>query len=188
MANTKKPAPIGVFHILKSVMDNKAKPLDRLVDLGNRASQEEPLLTEQLDRLYEYASYNYYDRSSVRDAEDAIAEYESQLFAVRERIKRGNQAKKDLEHVKQFNKTYNAVVNGDSVAELQNARRVIEDKISKLDDRIFACQVNMNPDERDASTVAQAEMDMEYYEGEYKNLVAKRDALTTEIAKLQNQK
>ena len=188
MAKNKKSVSIGVFHILKSVMDAKAKPLNRLVDLGRRATQEEPLLNDQINRLYEYSAYNYYDRSSVRDAEDAIAEYESQIYAVRERIKRGEQAQKDLEHVAQFNNTYDVIVNGNPVAKMQDEYRIIEDRISKLDERIFACQVNMRADERDAETVAQAEHDIEYYQTEYEDLVAKREALGKQIARLQKQK
>ena len=188
MANNETSVQIGVFHILKSVMDAKAKPLRRLVERGDHAAQEEVVINERISNLYTYISANRYDRETVRDAEYDIAEYENEAAAIRQHIIRGVQAKKDMEHVKQFNRTYYGVINGGRLEQLQKAFRVIEDKITKLDDRIFACQVNMNPDERDADTVAQAEEDIAYYEEEYKNLDARRDELLKEIADLQNQK
>ena len=188
MANNKKATQLKVFNILKSIMDAKAKPLAHTIDAGNRAAQEEPVLNEKIANLYKYVSYNRYDREAVRDAEYDIAEYEAEAAAVRTKVVDGARAKKDMEYVEQFNKTYNGVINGNKIKELQDARRIVEDKIAKLDSRIFACQVNMNPDERDEATVAQAERDIAYYESEYQDLVAQRATIDRHIANLQKTK
>ena len=189
MAKNKKSVQIGVFHILKSVMDAKAKPLKNLAAQGRRAIQEEAVINERLGNLYNYIAANRHDRETVRDAEYDIAEYEAEAAVVRQYVMQGEQAKQELEHVERFNKTYNKVVGNDNqIAKLQDDYRNVEDRIAKLDERIFACQINMNPDERDAETVADAEHDIEYYQAEYNDMVAKRNALENQIAQLKKQK
>lgn len=188
MAKNKKSVQVGVFNILKSVMDAKAKSLKQLIERGEHAAHEEIVINERISNLYKYISANRYDRETVRDAEYDIAEYEAEAAAIRQHVIRGIQAKKDMQYVNQFNKTYNLIINGDKIKDLQASRRILEDKIAKLDDRIFACYVNMNPDERDAETVAQAEDDIVYYENKYQDLIEQRTTIDRRIADLQNQK
>lgn len=57
-----------------------------------------------------------------------------------------------------------------------------------LDERMFACEINMNPYERSASIVEQSETDMEMYQAEYAQLSERLNDILRQMALYQNTK
>lgn len=182
MTAYKKTANIGVFHILKSVMDAKATKLRATVDVGCRAEQERPVLYEHISHLQQYVISNRYDRDEVRDAEMTMNDYEQQAPAINTKIDCGKIAQAELKYVDMFNNTYNMVVAAPILRNLWEQYRQIEARMDILDERMFACEINMNPSERNASVVAQSETDMEMYASEYASLTERLNDVRRQIA------
>ncbi len=188
MGARKKNVNIGVFNILKSVMDVKAAKLHATIDAGRRAEQERPVLYEHISNLQQYIVCNRYDRNEVRDAELAMNDYEQQAAAINTKIDCGKQAQSELKYVDVFNNTYYAVVAEPILRNLNEQYRRIEARMDTLDECMFACEINMNPYERNASVVAQSRTDMELYQTEYNQLSEQLDDIRCQMALFQKTK
>ena len=182
MVAHKKSVNIGVFNILNSIMNAKAAKLHATIDAGRRAEQERPVLYEHISHLQQYIISNRYDRAEMRDAELTMNDYEQQAAAINAKIDRGNAAQAELQYVDMFNKTYNDVVVMPILRKLREQYVQIESRMDILDERMFACEINMNPYERSASVVEQSETDMAIYQSEHAQLSAQLDDIRRQMA------
>ncbi|MBQ8293762.1 MAG: hypothetical protein IJX89_00025 [Alphaproteobacteria bacterium] len=186
MANTKKPVSLNVIHILKSIVDYKTPALHRDVNNGIRAEQELPVICEYISNLNQYIINNRYDREASKDAEEDLADYEYQASGIQAKINRGKIAQEQLAAAQKFNATYNTIVRSlakptVNLSELIAQRNELEAQLFKLDDRISACEINMNPGERGHAIAAQAKSDMADYIAKYNELDEKYRAICHKI-------
>lgn len=189
MSKTKKRTPIGVFEVLKSIMDAKVATLNVVVNTGNRAQAELPVICERIHNLQEFARTNRYDSSDVRETETEIIEYEYQLHGIQKKIARGQMAEKELVYAKDFYASYadtcRKIQNMPAIHDLQSQCRIIEDRLSRLEDNMFACEINIDEMTRTPDVVAQSQDDLERYSREYREQSACLDALRAQLAMLQ---
>ncbi len=180
MAKTNKAVSINVFHILKSVMDSKAKKLSHAVSMGQAALSEKDVLHTHIANLESYISANRYDRESAREAEEEIADYEAQVRGVEEKIAAGKAAAAQMPAVISFNKTYEYAIRKSTERPLDltwlRARRdEVRDQLWRLDDAIAACEINMNARAYGQDVYDQACSDYENYCQKYNELQRELD-------------
>ncbi len=189
MSNPKKRTPIGVFKVLKSIMDAKVAPLREAVNTGNRAQTELPVLCERISNLQTFIRNSRYDPSDTREAEIEITEYEYQLHGIQKKIARGQSAEKDLAYAEKFYASYadtcRKIQNMSAIRELQSQCRIIEGRLSCLEDNMFACEINMDETVRTPDIVTQAQDDLEAYSREYREQSVCLDTLRARLAELQ---
>lgn len=189
MSNPKKRTPIGVFEVLKSIMDAKVAPLREAVNTGNRAQTELPVLCERISNLQTFIRNSRYDPADVREAETEITEYEYQLHGIQKKIARGQSAEKDLVYADNFYASYadtcRQIRNMPMVDELRRQCRALEDKLSRLEDNMFACEINLDEAARSSAVVAQSRDDLDAYSREYQEQSAQLDLLRAQLASLQ---
>lgn len=188
MTKTQKPVSINVMHILKGIMDFKAQPLHTAVDAANRAKQEESEIYAHITSLQRFISNNRYDPRETREAENDLADYEDQAAGIRQKIASGNTAEKQLIWINKFYSTYHSAVNiannHTKIALLENEYHIIESKLDRLEDRIFSCEINLSPSERNSDVVSQSESDLEKYRNEYNVLSEKLRTIHAQINQL----
>ena len=189
MPNKKKKVSMNVIHILKSVMDYKVKPLRDAVDAGKRAAQEEPVICNQIGALQHFIESSRYDRAEALEAEHELADYEMQASAIREKINRGNAAAEQLQHANKFyamyKETCKSVENASKLRTFIEERAELEDRITKLERNMEACEINMTPDLYNANIADQSRIDYEYYSQEYNKLYDRLQQITWAIESLQ---
>lgn len=189
---TKRPVNIGVFHILKSIVDYKMPSVRAAVDAGRRASDEGHLIGEQIDSLERYVVANRYDRSECREAESMISDYRDQLCGIERKIMHGAEMKQHVAAAAQFEKTYKSAVqqhragttraaDADSLARLQARYDELEAELGRLDDKIFATTVNCDPDTRSEDLVQDSLRDLEYYNARYAELTQQQSQILASI-------
>lgn len=188
MVAHKKSVNIGVFNILNSIMNAKAAKLRATIDAGRRAEQERPVLYEHISHLQQYIISNRYDRNEVLDAEMTMNDYEQQASAINTKIDMGKAAQSNLQYVDKFKNIYNSVVVAPKLRELNELYGQISARMDVLDERMFGCEINMNPYERSASIVEQSETDMEMYQAEYAQLSERLNDVLRQMALYQNTK
>ena len=181
-----KKVSLGVFHVLKSVMDSKATALRTQIEVARRAKMEEPTLYDHIGNLQQYIDANRYDAVSAREAEYELADYEQQAAAVRAKIQAGQSAQSQLAFVDKFNVTYRGIINGPRIRERRAESKQIEAEMDLIDDYIFACEINLDRLERDAATYAQSESDLEKYRAEYNDLTQRLNSISRQLYELQN--
>ena len=191
---TKRPVNIGVFHILKSIVDYKMPSVRAAVDAGRRASDEGRLIGEQIDSLERYVVANRYDRSECREAESMISDYRDQLCGIERKIMHGAEMKQHVAAAAQFEKTYKAAVSKHKadttraadadphrLARLQARYDELEAELGRLDDKIFATTVNCDPDTRSEDLVQDSLRDLEYYNARYAELLQQQSQIMATI-------
>lgn len=192
MSNTKKHANMAIFNVLKSVMDYKVKILNTAVDAGRRAEQERPVIYEHISHLQHYVMNNRYEPSEVREAEEALVDYEQQTVGINSKIDRGNAAKTELKCADKFYSIYNSVhklsTSGPRIQSLLARQSEIEIKLAALDKSMDACEINMAPNVYDDSIREQAEHDMNNYRTTYAGLSEQLSEILQELKMLQHVK
>ncbi|MBR2342140.1 MAG: hypothetical protein IKA73_01605 [Alphaproteobacteria bacterium] len=189
---TKRPVNIGVFHILKSIVDYKMPSVRAAVDAGHRAADEGRLIGEQIDSLERYVVANRYDRNETREAEALISDYRDQLCGIERKIMHGTEMEQHVAAAAQFEKTYKAAVNKHkadstcsvsphSLACLQARYDELEAELGRLDDLIFATTINCDPDSRSEDLVQDSLRDLEYYNARYAELVQQQSQIMATI-------
>lgn len=183
---TKRPVNIGVFHILKSIVDYKMPSVRAAVDAGQRAADEGHLIGEQINNLERYVVTNRYDRSECREAESMISDYRAQLCGIERKVMHGAEMEKHVAAAAQFEKTYKATVNKHkadthSLAHLQARYDELEAELGRLDDKIFATTVNCDPDTRSEDLVQDSLRDLEYYNARYAELLQQQSQIMASI-------
>lgn len=175
MTDQKKVAPIGVFHILKSVVDAKVPKLQDRVSAGKRAQTEYPILVDNIKALRQYVmNSRTFDPSEYREAAADLDDKEMQLDGIQKRIDNGRTAERELAHVASFNQTYGAVCkkhnNVSRIHELRAVADELEERMSHLEDKIWACQINMDNTSRVPYVVAQSHSDADDYVAQYQEV------------------
>ena len=183
---TKRPVNIGVFHILKSIVDYNMPSVRAAVDAGRRAADEGRLIGEQIDSLERYVVANRYDRNETREAEALISDYRDQLCGIERKIMHGAEMEQHVAAAAQFEKTYKAAVNKCSVSPhslacLQARYDELEAELGRLDDQIFATIINCDPDSRSEDLVQDSLRDLEYYNARYAELVQQQSQIMATI-------
>lgn len=186
----KKNTPISVFCVLKSLMDTKETKLTSDIDAANRATTEYPVLREHIIALRQVISNcRTFDPCERREAEADLEDKEEQMLGVQNRISRGERAKEDLKYVREFDKTYNIVckmyVNAPRIHELKAIADEIEDRMFRLEDKIFSCEINMDYASRMPWYVAQAQQDALEYRRQYQDLESRLFQVRSQIKQLQ---
>lgn len=190
MATKNQGAQIGVFHILKSVVDGKLPGLQESVAVGKRAQTEQPILVDNIKSLRQYVSNcRAFDPSEYREATADLDDKEMQLDGIQRRIDSGRTAERELAYAALFNTTYNTVCkrhnNASRIRELKKLREELYERQYRLDDKIWACQLNMDLACRLPGLVNQAQEDANKYMTQYNELAARIQAINTEIEQLQ---
>lgn len=189
MTNQKKGAQIGVFHILKSVVDAKVSGLQDRVSAGKRAQTEYPILVDNIKALRQYVmNSRTFDPSEYYEAAADLDDKEMQLDGIQKRIDNGRTAERELTHVASFNQTYGAVCkkhnNASRIHELRAVADELEECMSHLEDKIWACQINMDNTSRAPYVVAQAHADAAKYHEEYNELENRMSKIKEQINQL----
>lgn len=166
-----KKVNAGVFDILKSLADDKARKLETTVQQGRAATEEIPVLESHVKDLQSYIARNTYDREAVRDAEYDIADCESQLAAVHNKKQKGEKAAADLAHYPKFKETYVSAVRGDKIAKIQATIDVLRNEIDKIDGNMDTEMINMENETLDEDIREQARQDYDTYVLQQENLV-----------------
>ena len=189
MTEQKKKVSIGVFHVLKSIMDNKARTLQNDVLAGDAAEHEHQLMQEHIAHLQRYASRNYSsDPAEAREAEDLIESYEYQMKGIGKKIERGNIARKQLPIIKDFNTTYYDVCDiattAQRIKDLLARRNTLEMRLSSVEKNIESCEITATPHTYGANVTEQAQCDLERYNVEYAKLTQDLQNVNRELAYL----
>lgn len=139
--SNKKTVSVNVFHILKSVMDAKAKKLNDTIRAGADAEHEHKLMRDHIAHLQNYASQNSrFDPSEAQDAEELIESYEYQMKGIGKKIQSAAAARAQMPHVNQFNQTYNQVCRMASaqkaIRKLMAERQQLGSKLDAIADKM----------------------------------------------------
>lgn len=190
MENQKKGAQIGVFHILKSVVDAKVPRLQDRVSAGKRAQAEYPILVDNIKALRQYVmNSRTFEPSECREAAADLDDKEMQLDGIQKRIDNGRTAERELAHVASFNQTYGAVCqkhnNASRVRELRAVADELEERMSRLEDKIWACQINMDNASRAPYVVSQAHSDADDYAAQYQDVEERLSMVMAQIKQLE---
>lgn len=189
MSNQKK-TPIGVFHILKSVMDAKHQAAISHIELAKRASAEYPILCEHITALNQYIrNCRAFDPREQREAELDLADKEYQLLGIQSKIFRGQNAKQELVHTEKFYNIYQDVIkqhkSAPKIRELREQANIIEAQMDSLDDKIWACETDMDSSCRSLSYVEQARSDAITLKAQYDELASNLACIKVQIKQLQ---
>jgi hypothetical protein len=181
---TKRPVKIGVFHILKSIVDYKMPTVHATIDAGRRAEDEGELIIDRIQNLESYIITNRSDPAEAREAEGLISDYRDQLCGIERKVMAAAEMSKQATAAKQFYQGYNKVVADHraqvarlaaaaEIKELEARRKELESELDLLDDRIFNATINCDSSVRSQDLVNDSERDLEY--------------LTTRCAEISNQ-
>lgn len=189
MSNQKK-TPFAVFNILKSVIESKAKPLNEQVAAGRRAKDERPILQEHIRALRQVISNcRTFDPTERREAEEDLEDQELQLHGIQNRIVRGTQAEQELQHVHKFNELYRSAykmhINAPRIRELSDLASEIEFRMCSLEEKIWSCEINVDPTCRAPEFVSQAQHDAEKYFSQYRELEQRLFEIKNKLKELQ---
>lgn len=189
MTNQKKGAQIGVFHILKSVVDAKVPVLQDRVSAGKRAQTEYPILVDNIKALRQYVmNSRTFDPSEYYEAAADLDDKEMQLDGIQNRIVRGQHAEQDLKIVQQFNSNYNSACKIHKNASRIRALQELFDELCEqqycLDEKVAACEVNMDSASRLPEFIEQAHADAAKYREEYNELEKRMSKIKEQINQL----
>ncbi|MBQ3039710.1 MAG: hypothetical protein IJD41_04100 [Alphaproteobacteria bacterium] len=102
-----KRVNIGVFHILKSIVDSKVAVAKPLADAAKRAEIALPGLGSHLQSLRDWEhSISRYETPRYEDGEDTPTDLENKIEAAKQDIALGASAVLDLKFADKFNTTY----------------------------------------------------------------------------------
>lgn len=180
----KKTAKKELFYILKALVDKRVPKLRSDFNKGAEAVKRIAQLQTQICNSQQYICNNRYDRSDAMETMSEIAEYESEIARLRPICTAANFANTELKAAKEFYSTYDLIDKSRELEKLRMEYRSLENRVDKLDDLIFNCEVNMNPFERSLSVCEQAAQDMESYREEYSVLTNRMQTIMKEIHKL----
>lgn len=189
---TKEHASINIFHILKSVMDYKVRPLKTAANDGERAALEETQVRETISGLCTYITNNKrYNPRDAREAEEELNDYEEKLSKITNKINKGKKATEQLTHANKFYSAYEKVCNqfttAQKIQKLESQRNDLENRLSTLDNRIEACTINMTPNLYSEDIAEQSNRDYEYYNNEYGRIHKELLQVIADIKSLQHQ-
>lgn len=172
---------IGVFNILKSLVDNKRPVLQSAVDNGHRAISKIDNYHRNISNLQRFIDNNRYDRADTIEAQSEIADMEHEIRVLQPVANKLASAQRELNAAENFDETYNRVVKDARLVELRRQYDKLDEYSEILSDTMFAAQANMNPSERDANTYEQAIADTERYRQEYEDTIQRMQEIAAQI-------
>lgn len=102
-----KRVNIGVFHVLKSIVDSKVAVAQPLVVRAKKASDSLPGLYAYLQSLQDWErSISRYETPQYEAGEDTPSDLERKISCTEEDVARGELAARDLMFADKFNATY----------------------------------------------------------------------------------
>lgn len=176
---------INIFNVLKSVVDSKVSSLNQQVLTADIASAKISQYKNSIKHLQKDIDINMYDRSTVKEDLEYIEQYENLISEHKKEVLQGNFAKRELQSAYKFYDTYRYVVNRPRIKELRRKYNVLESRLSSLEDNMFACEINMDSNQRSESVCEQAERDFAQYEAEYKEVSTRAREILKEIKELE---
>lgn len=106
-----KRVNIGVFHILKSIVDSKVAVAKPLVARATQAEATLPDLWSHLQSLRDWErSISRYETPRYEDGEDTPADLEIKIGKAKQDAARGVYARQDLKFADEFNITYKLAI------------------------------------------------------------------------------
>ncbi len=166
---------------MKYKLERNAQRLMAAVRLGNIAKKQIAQYENAILHARQYAEYNRYDRDAVTDAECEIAKYEYKIAALQSRCNEAVIAKHKLDN-------FNRASNARQIKKLRAEYDKLDVLQTHLENRMFACEVNMDATYRDDDTCASAASDMAHYAREYDEVTAKMREISVKLAGLQQTK
>lgn len=174
-----------IFGILKGVVDKKVPELKQKEQKAQDADEKIAQFQRAIIDLQGYIERNRHDREEVVDAQNDISEYEDKISSL-QGFKSGiKSVKEELASAESFYKKYKEVVHKPKINALQEEYAQLESKLSKLEDNMFACEINMDKLERSAEVYAQAENDLQKFDAEYNELSLQAAKILSEIKALE---
>ena len=171
----------GIFNILKGVVDNKVPDLKRKVAAGDSAQKKFKSACASISNIEQCIITNRTDKSYVKELEESLDEYNAKLPELSKTIDIAKTAQENLTAANSFYNTYNQFMNGKKLKELQEQYRQLDSVLLRLEDNIFACEVNMDSSQRSIDVCQQSERDFEYYNLEYDRVVNEMSHVLEEI-------
>ena len=176
-----KRVNIGVFHILKSVVDFKAAKAKPLAESAEQADAELPGLNVRLQGLRDWeASISHYETPRYEKGEDTPADLEHKIEIAKDNIARGAFAIQELKFADKFNATY---------------------KVAMLEPRLEAFRIDLRDAEAwvehwarmrngisldDYEDTDDMERDRTYFAFEYEQAIKRVRELKSKLNELQN--
>lgn len=176
---------IPIFGVLKSIVDSRVPNLEQQVLAADIASAKIIQYKNSIKNLQKDIDINLYDRATVKEDCEYIEQYETLITEHKKEVMQGNFANRELSEASKFYKTYKYVINKPRIAELRRKYDALEEKLSRLEDNMFACEINMDYSQRSEDICAQAERDYEQYSVQYKDVSNKLSGLIKEIKELE---
>lgn len=177
----KPRANIKLFGILIGIVDAHKTRLEKQVRQGHIAAREIEGINHQIDDLEDYNIINRHDRREVEDNNRYIESLNQDINDREVIARRGESAAAQLPEIYAFEKKWKPILNMAEIEQIKAQYKVCEDRLAKLDDRIDACEINMDPSVRTPDVVAQAARDLEHYKSEYDSISAQRNRLIAQI-------
>lgn len=174
----------GIFNILKVIVDNKVPDLKRKVAAGDSAQKKFKAACASISNIEQCIITNRMDKSYVKELEESLDEYNAKLPELSKTIDIAKTAQENLTAANSFYNTYNQFMNGKKLKELQEKYKQLDSILLRLEDNIFACEVNMDSSQRSIDVCEQSERDFEYYNLEYDSVVNEMSQILKEIRQL----
>lgn len=176
-----KRVNIGVFHILKSVVDSKVAVARPLVVRGKKASEALPGLYAHLQSLQEWErSISRYETPHYEADEDTPADLERKIESAKMDTARGELAAKDLKFADEFNVTYKLAV---LTPKLDAVRKDLRDAEAWVEHwAVLKNSISLD----DYEDTDDMERDKTYYTKEYERALRNVRDLKTKLNDLQN--
>ena len=96
-----------------------------------------------------------------------------------------DKVKEELLYADKFYKTYKKVTNDLKIQNLKQQYEDLDTKLSVLEDRMFACEINLDETERSAEVYTQSKQDFAKFKEEYDRLFKNAMDILKEIKALE---
>ena len=175
----------SVFGILKGLVDKKVPELNKKLETAEIADKKIKRFQNAISDLERYIEINRYDREATKEAQEDIDEYERNI-GVLESFRKGiDKVKEELLYADKFYKTYKKVTNDLKIQNLKQQYEDLDTKLSVLEDRMFACEINLDETERSAEVYTQSKQDFAKFKEEYDRLFKNAMDILKEIKALE---
>ena len=157
-----------------------------LVVVQKKNSQYFRNISGRCVRLYRIVAHS----TQLNDARPKdLEDQELQLHGIQNRIVRGTQAEQELQHVHKFNELYRSAykmhINAPRIRELSDLASEIEFRMCSLEEKIWSCEINVDPTCRAPEFVSQAQHDAEKYFSQYRELEQRLFEIKNKLKELQ---
>lgn len=173
-----------VFGILKNIVDKKVPVLKQRVAKGVEAGKTIYTLQGYIEDVENCIRINVCDVEYTRELKKSIEDLERKIQQLNKDKEKAVIASQELKQAKEFYRTYKQVVVYPEIKRLKERYDRLDSKLFELDDKIFACEINMDPSHRSEDVCLQSENDLKYYNLEYARIMEERNNISYEINQL----